>query len=102
VVYFDLLLVGFGHVGRQFARLLLDRSVRLRGDFGTSWRVVGIATRHHGTAFDARGIDLVRALALAERGMPIGSLSQPDGGRTWSSSRPRCWTSSAANRRSIT
>jgi homoserine dehydrogenase len=82
VVYFDLLLVGFGHVGRQFARLLLDRSVRLRGDFGTSWRVVGIATRHHGTAFDARGIDLVRALALAERGMPIGSLSQPDGGRT--------------------
>ena len=82
MVDFDLLLVGFGNVARQFARLLLDRSVRLRGDFGISWRVAGIATRRHGTAFNAHGIDLVHALALADRGMPLGSLSQPDGGRT--------------------
>lgn len=82
MVYFDLLLVGFGNVGRQFARLLLDHSVRLRGDFGISWRVAGIATRSHGTAFDARGLDLVRALALADHGMPLGGLSEPDGGRT--------------------
>ena len=82
MVSFDLLLVGFGNVGRQFARLLLERSVRLRGEVGINWRVAGIATRRHGTAFDARGLDLIRALTLAERGMPLGSLSQPDGGRT--------------------
>lgn len=82
MVYLDLLLVGFGNVGRQFARLLLDRSVRLRGEHGLSWRVAGIATRRHGTAFDARGLDVVHALKMAELGSPLGGLSQPDGGRT--------------------
>ena len=67
MVYLDLLLVGFGHVGREFARLLLDRSVRMRGEHGISWRVVGIATRRHGSAFDARGLDLVHALKLVDR-----------------------------------
>jgi homoserine dehydrogenase len=81
-VYYDLLLTGFGNVGREFARMLLDRSVRLRGDYGISWRVIGIATRRHGTAFDARGLDLVRALKLAEQGVSLNELSQPDGGRT--------------------
>jgi homoserine dehydrogenase len=81
VVYLDLLLVGFGHVGREFARLLMDRSVRLRGEHGLSWRVIGIATRRHGTAFDAKGLDLVRALKLAELGTSLAELSQPDGGR---------------------
>jgi homoserine dehydrogenase len=82
VVYLDLLLVGFGHVGREFARLLLDRSVRLRAEQGLSWRVAGIATRRHGAAFDARGLDLVRALKLVEHGASLGDLSEPDGGRT--------------------
>lgn len=81
MVYLDLLLVGFGNVGRQFARMLLDRSVRLRSEYGISWRVAGIATRHHGAAFDARGLDLTHALRLAESGTPLGELSQPDGGR---------------------
>jgi homoserine dehydrogenase len=81
VVYLDLLLVGFGHVGREFARLLLDRSVRLRVEHGLIWRVAGIATRSHGAAFDASGLDLVHALRLAEHGSSLGELSQPDGGR---------------------
>lgn len=81
MVYLDLLLVGFGNVGRQFARMLLDRSVHLRGDYGISWRVAGIATRRHGAAFDARGLDLTHALRLADAGAPLGALSQPDGGR---------------------
>ena len=45
MVYLDLLLVGFGHVGQRFARLLQEKSVALRRDYGLSWRVVGIATR---------------------------------------------------------
>lgn len=81
MVYLDLLLVGFGHVGREFARLLLDRSVRMRGEHGISWRVVGIATRRHGSAFSARGLDLVHALKLSEMGTPLGELTQADGGR---------------------
>jgi homoserine dehydrogenase len=81
VVYLDLLLVGFGHVGRRFSRMLLDRAVRLRGEHGIGWRVVGIATRRHGSAFDARGLDLVHALKLAERGASLNELAKPDGGR---------------------
>lgn len=82
MVYLDLLLVGFGHVGRRFARLLQEKSVRLRGDYDLSWRVVGIATKHHGTAYDARGLDLVKALRLAESGQPLGALIGPESGRT--------------------
>ena len=82
MVYLDLVLVGFGHVGRRFARLLEEKSVRLRGDYDLSWRVVGIATKRHGTAYDARGLDVVKALRLAEAGMPLGALIGPESGRT--------------------
>ena len=81
MVYLDLLLVGFGNVGRRFAHLLEDKSVRLRGDYDLSWRVVGIATKHHGTAYDARGLDLVKALKLAEAGSSLSSLIGPESGR---------------------
>jgi homoserine dehydrogenase len=82
MVYLDLILVGFGNVGRRFARLLEERSVRLRGDYDLSWRVVGIATKRHGTAYDARGLDIVKALRLAESGTPLGALTGPESGRT--------------------
>jgi homoserine dehydrogenase len=82
MVYLDLLLVGFGHVGRRFARLLEEKAVRLRGDYDLSWRVVGIATKRHGTAYDARGLDLARALRLAEAGGQLGTLIGPESGRT--------------------
>jgi homoserine dehydrogenase len=82
MVYLDLLLVGFGNVGQRFARLLEEKSVRLRGDYDLSWRVVGIATKHHGTAYDARGLDLMKALRLAEAGSSLSSLTGPESGRT--------------------
>ena len=81
MVYLDLLLVGFGHVGRRFAELLQEKSVALRRDHGLSWRVVGIATRHHGSAFDARGLDIVKALKLAGAGASLGALTGPESDR---------------------
>lgn len=81
MVYLDLLLVGFGHVGRQFARLLQEKSVRLRSEHGVSWRVVGIATKHHGTAFDTRSLDIVKALRLVEGGASLGALAGVDADR---------------------
>src|SRR5260370_29079158 len=45
-----LALIGFGHVGRAFARLL--ESQRKVYPF----RIVAIQTLRHGTAFDARGL----------------------------------------------
>ena len=48
----DLALVGFGHVGRRFARLLAQRRDWLALDYDLECRVVGIATRRHGWTFD--------------------------------------------------
>jgi homoserine dehydrogenase len=82
MVYLDLILVGFGNVGQRFARLLEEKSVRLRGDHDLSWRVVGIATKRHGTAYDARGLDVVKALRLAEAETSLGALTGAESGRT--------------------
>lgn len=82
MVYLDLVLVGFGNVGRRFVRLLDEKSVRLRGEHDLSWRVVGIATKRHGTAYDARGLDAMKALRLAEAGTPLGALTGAESGRT--------------------
>ena len=51
----DLALVGFGNVGRRFARLLDEQRDRLARDHDLECRIVGIATRRHGAVFDAAG-----------------------------------------------
>ncbi|MBZ5556669.1 MAG: homoserine dehydrogenase [Acidobacteriia bacterium] len=69
---FDLILIGFGHVGRRFAALLHDRRRVLAREHGVDARVVGIATRRHGCAYSAKGLN-TRALAVAvARGRSIG------------------------------
>jgi homoserine dehydrogenase len=51
----DLILIGFGHVGRRFATLIDEERARLAHDYDLTLRIVGIATRH-GEAFDAGGL----------------------------------------------
>jgi homoserine dehydrogenase len=63
----DLALIGFGHVGRRFARLLNESRGRLEFD----WRVTGIATARHGHTCNGAGVDLDRALARVEAGLPL-------------------------------
>ena len=70
----DLVLVGFGNVGRRFARLLGERRDRLRDIDGLECRVVGIATRTSGVAFDPGGIDADAAAALVESGGRLEDL----------------------------
>lgn len=67
-----LALIGFGHVGQRFLRLLDEVADRL--DF--EWRLVAIATRHHGTAFDPDGLDADRALAMMDGRMPLDRLDR--------------------------
>jgi len=73
----DLVLVGFGNVGRRFVRLLEERAAELRDVHGIDWRVVGIATARHGVARNADGLDVARALELAERGESLAPLDAP-------------------------
>ncbi|MCA1583774.1 MAG: homoserine dehydrogenase [Acidobacteria bacterium] len=65
-----LALVGFGHVGQRFLRLLDEVADRLDFD----WRLVAIATRRHGCAVDADGIDADRALATMEGRLSLERL----------------------------
>ena len=70
-----LVLIGFGNVGQALARLLLKKQAELQTSFALSFAVTGIATGRHGKAIDPDGIDLQRALALAEKGQSLDVLS---------------------------
>ena len=72
---YSLLLVGFGNVGQAFARLLLRKERLLEDEFGCKFRVTGIATGRHGRALDSAGINLPRALELANAGQSMSLLS---------------------------
>jgi homoserine dehydrogenase len=70
----SLVLVGFGHVGRRFVRLLEEVAARL--DF--EWRLVAIATRRHGSVVDTDGVNVHQALSLVESNQPLDRLdSEP-------------------------
>jgi homoserine dehydrogenase len=66
----SLVLVGFGHVGRRFVRLLDEVAERL--DF--EWRVVAIGTRRHGSVVDTDGVNVPQALSLVEANQPLDRL----------------------------
>lgn len=63
-------LVGFGNVARRFLKLLDEVADRL--DF--NWRLVAIATRHHGSVVDPDGIDARRAVAHVEASQSLDRL----------------------------
>ena len=66
--------VGFGSVGRRFAELLPGRYGRTLRAAGVEPVVTGIATGRHGSAIDARGLDLRKALASVRRGRSLDAL----------------------------
>ncbi len=72
----DLLLLGFGNVGRRFVRLLGERKKRLAREEDLTVRLVGIATRRHGCARSttANGLDGAKALAAVEAGKRLETL----------------------------
>jgi homoserine dehydrogenase len=71
----DLALVGFGHVGRRFARLLEERRDWLSLDYDLDCRIVGVATRRHGAVFRTSGLDAVSMAMKVEGGHPMVDAS---------------------------
>jgi homoserine dehydrogenase len=59
--------IGFGHVGRAFARLLIDRRKWLLKEFGIEWKITGIATKNHGTSIDHNGLPVRKILGSWKR-----------------------------------
>jgi homoserine dehydrogenase len=56
--------MGFGHVGRAFARLLLRQSEILQRKYSLRFQVTAVVTAHHGWAVDPAGVPLERFLDL--------------------------------------
>jgi homoserine dehydrogenase len=72
----DLILIGFGNVGRRFASLLGEQRDRLERQHDLGFRVIGIATRRHGIAYDPKaGLDLERARTIVGEGGTLDALS---------------------------
>ncbi|MGA2505009.1 MAG: homoserine dehydrogenase [Anaerolineales bacterium] len=71
-----LALLGFGNVGRAFARLLLRKESELKEKYDLTFRVTGITTGRNGSAIDPDGPDLEQALALVEGGKSLSPLTK--------------------------
>lgn len=63
----NLAFIGFGHVGRAFARLLLERKNYLLKEFGVEWKLTGIATKEHGMSIDPNGLPIKKILGAWKR-----------------------------------
>jgi homoserine dehydrogenase len=66
----DLALVGFGNVGRRFARLIEERRDWLSLDYDLECRVIGVATKRHGAISRDSGLDAVALAVAIENGRP--------------------------------
>ncbi len=74
-MHYKLCLIGFGNVARALARLLLRKQDLLESQYGITFTFTGISTGRHGCAVDPDGLDIQKALELAEAGKPIFPLS---------------------------
>jgi len=70
-------LIGFGNVGQELARILIEREKDWAKKFKVSFKVVAVNTLRKGSLFNEKGVDLKRALAdVAETG--VFSNGNPD------------------------
>jgi len=69
-----LLLIGFGTVGQGLAELLIKKEKMLLKDHGLKVSVVGIGDMIKGSVYNPKGIDLKKALKLAQAGKKISTL----------------------------
>lgn len=53
---YNLALLGFGNVGREFVRLLVSKTGELRQNYSIEWRLTGVASRRIGWIADANGL----------------------------------------------
>jgi homoserine dehydrogenase len=73
-VQLAILLVGYGHVAKRFVQLL-DESRTALSALGLDPMIVGVATRRHGSAFDARGLDPHHLpQTLSKAASPVSSI----------------------------
>lgn len=75
MTHLSLAMVGFGNVGRALVRLLQRKQAELRNQQGITFQINGIATGRHGMAIDPNGLDIQKALDLADRDQSLNPLN---------------------------
>jgi homoserine dehydrogenase len=73
--HYNLALIGFGNVGRAFARLLERKQEQLRTAYGITYAITAIATGRHGAAIHPGGIPGTQAAAHVEAGGSLADFS---------------------------
>jgi homoserine dehydrogenase len=73
--HYNFALIGFGNVGRSFARLLLRKEAELKERYDISFAITAIATGKHGAALDRQGLNIERALSIMETGQSLNTLA---------------------------
>jgi homoserine dehydrogenase len=87
---FNLCFLGFGNVGHALARLLQEKSVELREEYGIEWRITGVATRRLGWIASAEGLPVESLLSDGfAYGAPQVEEAQQGNVREWLA-RARC------------
>ncbi len=66
--------VGFGNVARAFARQLDSRAKMLADELGVTWQTTAIATANHGCVVSDEGLNLDKAIKMAELGESLVAL----------------------------
>jgi len=79
---YNLAIVGFGHVGRAFLRLLIAKETELRRKYDIRWRLTGVATRRVGWFADADGLNPI-ALLNGHWPTRTANAAQPRDVREW-------------------
>lgn len=74
--HFNLAILGFGNVGRALANLLQRKGAELQRSYDITFKVTGIATRHHGAAINPAGLDIIKAVEVVESGESLSELSK--------------------------
>lgn len=68
-------MAGFGNVGTEFCRLLLDKRQELNDDFGYEILMTGVTTRSKGMLIDNNGLDIENVLSMNDR---LGHFDKED------------------------
>jgi len=72
---YSICMIGFGNVGKAFAKLIARKAKQLSDDFNISFSVAAIATRSHGRAINYSGINLKKALDISAGNGSLDELS---------------------------
>ncbi|MHB8539632.1 MAG: homoserine dehydrogenase [Candidatus Acidiferrales bacterium] len=78
---YNLALIGFGNVGKEFVRLLMAKDVELRKNYGIEWNLTGVASRRMGWIADPNGLD--PAATLEQRWPKSNAGRKPQNVSEW-------------------